>query len=170
MARWAMALLIGLALAGCGGGSGDDDREGGMNRQGGFDLTGCWAVNERPLCLSGLHSDAELADLELGRVEAPPRRLTQTGNRLDITDVDSGRLMRGTVEGNRVRYGDHDTAPDLEVVLEADGSVVSEDAIDVAETFVFSSDGAAVEVVCEMRLERLPDVSSDECGRALEDG
>ena len=142
-----------LALGGCDGGR---DTEFVVERE--YDLAGCWEVNERPFCVSGLHSDAELDDLELGRVEAEPWEIRQSGGDLTIIDTEDGGEYSGAVTGSEVRYGRRETVPYFEVELEANGTVLSDDVMSVSETYTFTSDDETLEVACELHLERMVDV------------
>ena len=78
---------------------------------------------------------------------------------MEITDLESGLEFSGTLSGTRVRYGHREIVPDFEaefeVELEGEGIVESGGVVAVTETYAFSSEDETLEVVCELRLERM---------------
>ena len=130
---WALCAVL-AALAGCGG---DGERAESLEPPA-FDLTGDWVTAEidcdtfsadiPPYDLTSFNTDLE-ADL----LQAPGLRVAQRGNDLQITDLESGLQLDGTITGDRVRYVYSDERSvgglDASIYVETQGTVLSADTI-----------------------------------------
>lgn len=162
MKRWIGIAMMVLVLAGCGGGDGEplEPPE--------FDLTGRWVATEVDCTSFSTHLPqgalAELdGQLEYEILQDPGVRVRQTGNDLEITYLDDGTQVDGTISGDQIRYtvSEQQTLAGfaIDVYLEAEGTALDADTIAGTENLelTLEAEGEAVTIstVCTGRLMRV---------------
>ena len=149
-----------LALAGCGG-------DGERLAPPAFDLTGDWiraevecdsvSADVPPFELAWLD-----AELEAGLLEAPGLRVVQRGHDLDITDLETGLPVDGTISGDRVRYAYSEQqsvgALTASISVEGEGTALDADTVaatqDIDWTLTVEGESITVSSECTSRLVR----------------
>ena len=89
-----LVILLNLALLGCGGDSGDSA----VRPE--YDLTGLWRAADPVECNSGGLTRQELDALETELLDGSTSEVIQTGNSLEITDLQTGQRVFGTISGD----------------------------------------------------------------------
>ena len=161
-----IAALLLLLAAGCDEGGGGEDLAAPE-----YDLTGCWEVEEQPVCeadvapaadlrgsgidFEDLLTDAELDGVGNDFVDADPLRLQQANNDLTITETDSGHQVEGTISGDQVLWQDDEVLLGFETEWEAKGTALTENVVALTVTYTFSPQEVEGALVCKMRLERM---------------
>lgn len=170
MKRWIGTALMVLALAGCGGGDGDGPASESPQplQDPAFDLTGRW-LQQDVACTSVsddlppgalAEMDGQLAQEAL---QHPGLRILQTDSDLEITYLDDGERIDGTISGDEVQYFVSEYREEdgwkLDYYSEINGAVLDVDTIDVTQqtelTFTHEERTGTVDIGCTGSLIRV---------------
>lgn len=154
------------AFTGCGGDGGDRGHGGPDAPE--FDLTGVWKTTESDCqSYSGDLSESELAEFDPGTVaegeEDPVSEIVQSGNHLEITDLETGQQIEGTISGNRIEFeaSIQIGSDGVETDLSTKGEGEALDAYHITVTlenawaFTFRGETFAGETICTSQLKRV---------------
>ena len=159
-----------VALAGCGGDGAEGGHAGPETPE--FDLTGMWETTESDCrSYSDDLSEAELAQVDPGLLaegEELGSEIVQSGNRLEITDIETGQQIEGTISGNRIefeaslRLASDGVETDLSMI--GDGEALDADHISVTQeidwSFTFQGETFAGATTCTSLLMRVGHLES----------
>ena len=178
----AVAMLV--ALAGCGGdgGGGTGDDEADPLELPAFDLSGDWETTDIDCdSLSGdlprFELDAFDAEIEAEVLDSTGSRIVQEGNDLEITDLDTGERLHGTISGDQVSYSDSERRIigdlDVDLYVESEATVLRSDLLVGTQDFTWTITNPFGTVAgatrCTGRVSRIGPLCPDEVAQAAQE-
>ena len=146
-----LVILSNLVLLGCGG-DGEDSAV-----PPAYDLTGFWRTVDPVECTSSGLTRLQLEALEALEAELLgdlPSEVIQTGNRLEITDVETGHRVSGTISGDQVHFefSEGDALLDIDAYGEGNGTVLSDRRIMITQRTEITTGGVGTVIWCSYHM------------------